>query len=704
MKINERSKFIIKALLQNESYITASEIADTLQVSMKTVMRQLGAVEDFLQQHDLKLERKTSKGMRLVGSKIAKEKLQEIVAEKEIHHEYSPAERCNIILSQLLKSQEPIKLLVLSRLLDVTDTTISNDLDKLEPWIEKMNMKLVRKPGVGIYLEGLEKDIRKAIINHIYEHIHEKNILDLLYSKNSKSEKLLSDADKFLLDLVDKNLIQKVETAIRIVTEREHYDLSMNAFSGLVVHLTLAVQRLLKGEAIIINAKFLDELQGKQDFKLAVKIGEEIEKIFQIKVPQEEAAYIAMHLLGARNNYQKMVNSQYDNFHLIKLAKQMISIAEQESGIQVAKKGKLLIGLVKHLGPVATRMRLKMEIRNPLLKEMKRQYPKWMDLAKKAAKPLEDSLAVALPEAEIAYLAMHLGSAMEEANTLRQQFNILVACPTGIGTSRLLATQLKKEFPNLNIVGIVSAINIDAKRCLKENVSFIVSTVPINLTQDLERINLAVVVVNFMLNDEDKFNIQEQINKTQLLNKAQKNKVNVNLSERLGILNSYGKYISELFTGFFCCTAYKNSVIADTAELCKIVSNEIFPQDKEKQNILCSDLQKRESKGSTIFSSIMILHSKTKSVDKLKIGVMQISNVESAKENIATVLVMLVPQNADDRMLETMGYISECLVENMELLDILHEGSSKEIYDELEKLYTGFFDNKYKSVFLNHNL
>ena len=32
-----------------------------------------------------------------------------------------------------------------------------------------MNMNLVRKPGLGIYLEGLEKDIRKAIISHIYK-------------------------------------------------------------------------------------------------------------------------------------------------------------------------------------------------------------------------------------------------------------------------------------------------------------------------------------------------------------------------------------------------------------------------------------------------------------------------------------------------------------------------------------------------------
>lgn len=52
-------------------------------------------------------------------------------------HEYSPAERQNIVLSHLLKSQEPIKLLTLAKLLNVTEATISNDLDKLETWIKR---------------------------------------------------------------------------------------------------------------------------------------------------------------------------------------------------------------------------------------------------------------------------------------------------------------------------------------------------------------------------------------------------------------------------------------------------------------------------------------------------------------------------------------------------------------------------------------
>ena len=690
MKINERSKFIINKLIQTENYITASEIAEKLQVSNKTVVRQLGSVEKILVQHNLSLERKTGRGMRVIGAPEDKERLLSLIAEKvNTRHEYSPAERCNIILSQLLKSQEPIKLIALSQLLNVTDATISNDLDKIEPWIRKMNMNLVRKPGLGVYLEGLEKDIRKAIISHIYENIHEQDILNLLYSKNKKTNELTSDADKFLLDLVDKNIIQKVEEAVKATMQQQKSSLSMNAFSGLVVHLTLAVQRLLKGETIKIDAAFLGKIKQKKEFELAENIGENIEKVFQVKIPEEETAYITMHLLGARNNYEQDVDIQYSSFHLIRIAKDIVKIAQQESGISLLKKSRLLIGLYKHLKPAVMRIKMKMEIRNPLLQEMKEKYPKWMTLAKKAARPLEEELQTPLPEAEIAYLAMHLGAALEEANMQEQYFKVLVACPTGIGTSKLLATQLKREFSNLEIVAIVSAVNVDYDFYKHENVEFIISTVPI------ENAKLPVVVVDFMLNENDKTNIIHQMNISTVLKKnVERVKVNYKLIYRLERIDRYIKYIHEVLTNFF----YDEYIeIKDIDELCAKTSHVI--SGELERELLYHDLKNRESKGSTVLNKLMILHTKSKAVQSLHVGVIKLQNEYVLnKENISTILVLLAPDNAEQAALETIGYVSESLLESLNLLDILYEGSSKEIYGELEKIYTNYFKEKYKKV------
>ena len=654
MKINERSKFIINELIN---------------------------------ENDLILERKTSKGMQIIGTEEQKQKMLEQIQSNGLH-EYSPAERQNIVLSHLLKSQEPIKLLTLAKLLNVTEATISNDLDKLETWIKKMNMNLVRKPGLGIYLEGLEKDIRKAIISHIYKNLHEKNILNVL-NKQEKNIKLKSGTDKFLLDLVDKDIIQKVEKAITTVVERENYNLSINAFSGLVVHLTLAIQRLLKGEIIKIDTKFLTELKKKKEFDLAFKISEEIAKVFDIVVPEEESGFITMHLLGARNNYQEGTINNYDNFALIKIAKKIIAIAQEESGIFIAKKSKLLIGLVKHLGPAATRIKLNLEIRNPLLNEMKEKYPQWMKLAKKAAKPLEEKLGVNLPEAEIAYLAMHLGSTLEDASLQKaRKYNVLVACPTGIGTSKLLASQLKQKFTNLNIVAIVSAININYEFYQNEGIDFIISTVEIN------EATIPVVIVNFMLDDKDIDNIIHQMQLLPDENSGEYHKDNKSLVEKLSELNLFGFYIKSILKNFF----YQDMVnVNSKEELCSFVS--IYLLKENISQILEADLKSREEKGSTIIKDLMLLHTKSKVIQNLTVGIIQLEkSLKVNEKEISTVLILLVPDKVDEKALETMGVLSESIIENTNLLDILHQGSKAEIYLELEKIYTNYFKKKYKKV------
>lgn len=690
MHISERSKFIINALIETNDYITASEIASKLNVSTKTVARQLDNVEKILNQYNLSLQRKTSKGMRIIGSDADKLTILGLI-KQSTSHEYSPAERSKIILSYLLKSQKPIKLLALSRLLNVTDTTISNDLDKLEPWINKMHMTLVRKPGLGIYLEGLEKDIRKAIINYIYENFHQKNILTLLY-KWTTNKQITSSADKFLLDLVDKNIIQKVEEAIKFVLNKNEQQISMNDFSGLVVHLTLALQRLLKGETITIAPDFLAQVKAKKEFSLALKISEQLAEVFQTKVPVEETAYITMHLLGARQFYKDNANFEmpYNSFQLMQIAKQMIDIAQSEAQIKIEHKSKLLVGLVKHLGPVVTRIKLNMGIRNPLLQEMKAKYPQWMEIAKKSAKPLEQKLQCELPEAEIAYIAMHLGSALEEATLWRRKFNVIVACPTGIGTSKLLAIQLKKNFINLNVMAVTSITNIDDKRW--QQADFIIATVPIEYAQK------PVVVVNFMLSDADKAKIAKQIQLTKFTEhsksqetKFTESKTEYKLVDKLLWLNQYGSYIQEILQNLFFLNYEQVKTIS---ELCSDISRNVTDDD-----ILAEELQNREAKGSTIIGNLMILHTKSSQISKLTVGIIKLHQVYTMQnERVNTILVMLAPQNASERALETIGQISEALVDRANFASSLFASSENEIYEELEKIYTAYFKLKYKNI------
>jgi mannitol operon transcriptional antiterminator len=54
---------------------------------------------------------------------------------------------------------------------------------------------------------------------------------------------------------------------------------------------------------------------------------------------------------------------------------------------------------------------------------------------------------------------MHLGAAIENGETLiKPIYKIAIACATGMGTSRLLATRIQNEYDNIQIVDIISII------------------------------------------------------------------------------------------------------------------------------------------------------------------------------------------------------------------------------------------------------
>ena len=87
-----------------------------------------------------------------------------------------------------------------------------------------------------------------------------------------------------------------------------------------------------------------------------------------------------------------------------------------------------------------------MDIRNPLLEDMQKHYPELLEISRKCVKDLEHELDLVLPESELAYIAMHLGAAIEDSDQLSKiEHRILIACPTGMGTSRMLASRIKKK-------------------------------------------------------------------------------------------------------------------------------------------------------------------------------------------------------------------------------------------------------------------
>jgi PRD domain./PTS system, Lactose/Cellobiose specific IIB subunit./HTH domain. len=384
--------------------------------------------------------------------------------------------RRKLILSELLQMKEPVKLQYFAREYNVTTATISYDVKEIDKWLSRQNVTIVTKPGVGIYVKGDERNIRKAIINFLYDNVETKDLMEFLNRGYNNINRLSEDINDRLLRLIDYDTVLKIEKAIQRLEKSLDYELAESSYMGLTVHLALALKRIKEGEKIKIGNESLRELKKTDEYRFAEMLAKYLEEEFDVFIPEDEIGYITIHLQGAR--YRANTEDVNDEF-VNEVLYEMIDVAERVFGTSFRDDSMLLSGLKTHLRPTIFRLRMGLAIRNPLINDIKDRYSALFEKCILIANVLNNKLDVDVPDDEIGYIAMHFGAAIARKNDKTKRHNILVVCASGIGTSRMLLSKLQM-FPQLNIVDTVSSLRVkDFKD--RDDIDLIVSTIPLDI-------------------------------------------------------------------------------------------------------------------------------------------------------------------------------------------------------------------------------
>ncbi|MFW5686755.1 MAG: BglG family transcription antiterminator [Halanaerobium sp.] len=694
MKISSRTKKIIKILIENDDYIVADQIAEKLDVSSRTVLRSLKKVEKWLNGNDIVLEKKKGTGIRLDCSREDKIRIAEILEFEAVDKHFSPEERRMIILSELLRDQRPNKLYAFTRITNVSEATISHDLDEIEDWLQDYQLKLIRKPGLGVYLEGRERDIRKASINLLYQNFDLEAILLLLQNKYSEPEESLRKnlSKNRLLNLIGLDTINLLDQYIKKIEKKMSYQLADDSYAALMVHLAIALKRIKDGEQITINQEVLQNLKANKEFIIARELVSSIADAFKVEIPEAEVAYVTMHLMGSKGRggiYNDQI-SMTEDYHLVNITRKMIEKAEIELGIYLEDDEELLIGLVRHLEPTINRIKLNLDIRNPLLEEIKDKYSSLFEVSKKCAAILAEKEEIEVPESEAAYIAMHLGSAVERKRKPQQKYRAAVACTSGIGASRLLASRLSKEFENIEVTSLISTLDFDNQEIESLNLDLIISTVAIPESK------IPVIVVNPLLNEKQ----QQEINDFLLSHQAKKRNKNekITLKEKLEMINNYNQGILEVLNNFQLINDYSYQ---NTEQLIKDAADLLTAEAAKKQKIK-EDLSLREEKGSTVLkhNQIMLLHCQSRAINEIYFAVIRpetsfkIMAESGDKAEIKIVVLMAAPLKGNTQGREILSEISHLLIENQDFIEAVNRGSREEIYYGLAEHFDYFLQEK----------
>ncbi|WP_228409502.1 BglG family transcription antiterminator [Radiobacillus deserti] len=695
--ISGRERKILEFLLENDREVTIQEVAEHLDVSTRTIHRDLKDVGDLLVDFNLTLNKKSGVGISLEGEKEQKEQLE--VALFQVNHtDYTPEERQAIVMSALLESHEPIKLFTLASELQVTIATVSNDLDKIADRLDDFDLSLIRRRGYGVRVDGKEKDKRAALSYLISQHVNEMDFLELIRNNiHLKSKQQLDMISNRLLGMVAKEKLYVIEKSVERVRSKLPYELADSAYIGIIVHLALALERLQKGGNIQFDPEYLNEIKETNEFEIARALIKDLEKSLHMHIPEDEIGYITMHLMGAKIRYNDDYVLEESSLDVAYRAKELIQYVGEQLEEDLNHHTRLFNDLVAHLKPTIYRLQQNMTIKNPLLEEIEQDYHSLFHVIEEGVESVFEGIK--FPKEEIAYLVLHFASSLLEVEN-QSDLKALVICASGIGTSKMLASRLLQEIPEVQTVDNKSLFELD--RIDNNSYDVIVSTVPLSQLEDDDYVTVSPILTKSEIHQVKKFVRNQSIQKrTTYSNKKDITQdTKIQSVERLIAMHHFSNVCLDLLSGIYVTNIEKHLTIEELLEVAGKQLESIQVTDNKKEVI--GKLMKREEMGGMGVpqTALALFHTRSSAIRKPSLtfyglqNPIMVSAMDGKDINMSCLILMLAPEEATEESLEVLGYISGLLVRDKESIAVFESCDKERISRYLSHQLNLFVNEK----------
>lgn len=690
-----RMKQIFQVLLKAPSALPVKSLAEAVGVSKRTVQRELEYIDYALKPYDIRFVSKTGTGVWLEGSDEEKERLLQEIGGSDDYDVSNREERRKRLILEILKEKGLKKLFYYSSQFKVSEATISSDLEAIETWLNRYGLSVNRKPGSGISIEGGEENYRRAIRAFINENMDTRAMREAYEDVSEVSTSYEKLRGSSIGQLLSDDIMKRVMNCIVGMDNARVLTLTENSYVGLVIHISIAINRILKNEVIEPDARWNEHLEPDEDYELAEEIVAALEEAFAVSIPKEEISYICLHLKGAKHEKIQWKDQQEKvpaNREMQQLINEMVDAFDAERGYLLKQDDEFIQGLLAHLQPTLVRLMNDMQIGNPILADIRENYPEIYGRCECVAKVLEENTGKAVPPEEIGYLTVHFGAAvvrLEERREKIRKVYVGVVCSSGIGISRLMSSKLEKTLRER--VQITTYGKNDITPFVASRVDFFVSSIP------LEQMETPVVYVNPLLNEEDMQQISHMVYQYERM--PQKQKEADAFTAQLEDINLVAAQINTVikYMDFF---KVDNRISFE--ELLIAIGERMSPYS-DRREMIREDIQKRERISTQVFAEFgfALLHTRTKGVIRPSFAVCMTKDLGAFEDpyfkGVTIVFIMLVPEDENLKVNnDILGYISSMLIEEYDFMEIVMRGDKEEIRNALSRNLKKYF-NKYLS-------
>ena len=595
--MNTKEKRLVFYLYDHKNrYVNSQELSKVLSLSDRTVRTYIQRLRSTLNYNGANILSKTGYGHKFEITD--KNKFDNFAYSRDIfehkgetsHDLNETKNRQNYILNKLLLEEKSVLLDDLEQKLFVSRSTLTSDLKKIRKILKPFSLSIKSKPSFGLWISGTEKNKRHFIMNYFFGDFYSYSM-----------QKYLGSSEYF-------DDISLDELIVIILEECRENELKLSDFiiQNIVLHLALSIKRSREGfEITDLGIDFSNE--NHKELCVSQKIIFRVQEAFHVDFPKEEISYLALHLMAKSNQPEAEI---IKDDQLSNNIESILKLIQTESGFPIVDDSNLKMGLLDHIKPMLVRLQRGISIKNPLLSEIKEDYPEVLSLVRRCMENLPELIDYDVIDDEWAYLTLHFLAAFEKYQT-QKKIKALVICATGIGSAQLLKVRINKEFGKyINITDVMGYFEIDKNNL--DDIDLIISSV------DLSTIvpNVPVVHVSIFLNEKDITNIRNQIGKFSVKKFEKKISNNISIESNLKKIEVFDKFMSRDYFIKYSTTMEKNGVLSDLINCLKVNESDSY------ETSMIQQLQRREELGSIVFSeTIVVPHPVIPSGERAKIGV-----------------------------------------------------------------------------------
>lgn len=605
---------LIKIMLNEEEYKPMKFYSNILNISSRTLYSDINKIDYLIKKFQIVIDRKPNSGVKLLGSPEKKtELLNSLKFNTQSEMVFSPKERQLKIARLLLVEEETLSYQKLSDYFFVSKTSIAKDINEISSFLLSENV-YIESDKKGTRINGTEIQKQYAL----------KKFMNLLL----EHKECLADEDFFKLapdvlkEVFPPEIVEMVFKTVIRIEKTLNIALSDYYLKSLVLTLIAFIYKLSKGTQIHSERTFIfEEIKTLETYLIAKNILETLSNILHLTFNKNDIDYLNRVLIA--HGLKPELKNKTQTKKYIKIVSDAIKEMSTIMHVDLTKDQKLFDGIMFHLIPMEYRLKMGIRIKNPLLNEIKDQYSVTLSATWYVLFKVKDELDMTLTEDEVAFIMVHFQAAIDRNIQVKK---ILIVCPTGIGTSELIANKIKRFLPSHDIIEVVPMHKIYENNI--DNVDLIISSLQLDIKTK------PIIYVSALVSNADLRNISSFYNNTFYSDNSLGN----------GIEKYQFEYISEVLDEdlIFTDCSYKTKEEC-LFEIIKAIEKKQVVFDGFKDSIL-----QREKLGTTsLDSGAAIPHASPETVKSSKVAIMTLKNFILWDNKYINTIILICIANKD---------------------------------------------------------